>query len=173
MGCEPEEIQDGLESYRGVKWRTEVIKSHGIVILNDAYNSNPVSAAAALALLRDWSNSRPLRRVAVLGDMLELGDESGDLHAMIGQEAFECGVELLVAVGDHAGEIADGARSAGMSGDRIVLSGTAEAAWDMLDGRLGKDDLVLLKGSRGVGLERLVGLIQEKYLDLTVTEGVE
>ncbi len=173
MGCTPEEIQDGLESYRGVKWRTEVIKRGGIVILNDAYNSNPVSAAAALALLRDWSNSRPLRRVAVLGDMLELGEESGNLHALIGREAFECGVELLVAVGEHADEIADGARSAGMSGDSILLTGTADAAWDILDGRILKDDLVLLKASRGVGLERLVGRIQEKYQDLTVAEGVK
>ncbi len=171
MGCSPEEIQDGLESYRGVKWRTEVIEQGGIVILNDAYNSNPVSAAASLSLLRDWSNSRQLRRVAVLGDMLELGDEAEDLHALIGQEAHECGVELLVAVGEYAGEIADGARLAGMSGDQILLTGNADAAWDALDGRLMTDDLVLLKASRGVGLERLVARIQEKYQGLTMTGG--
>jgi len=173
MGCSPEEIQDGLESYRGVKWRTEVIESGGIVVLNDAYNSNPVSAVAALSLLRDWSNSRPMRRIAVLGDMLELGEESGELHAVIGQEAFECGVELLVAVGEFAGEIADGARLAGMSDDRILLTGSADDAWDALDGRLGKGDLILLKASRGVGLERLAGRIQEKYSDLDSTEGGE
>lgn len=173
MGCSPEEIQDGLESYRGVKWRTEVIESGGIVILNDAYNSNPVSAVAALALLRDWNNSRPMRRVAVLGDMLELGEKAGELHAVIGQEAFECGVELLVAVGEHAGEIADGARLMGMSGDRILLAENADTAWDALDGRLGSGDLILLKASRGVGLERLAGRIQEKYSDLESTEGGE
>jgi UDP-N-acetylmuramoyl-tripeptide--D-alanyl-D-alanine ligase len=171
MGCTPEEIHDGLESYRGVKWRTEVIERGGIVILNDAYNSNPVSAAAALGLLRDWSNSRSLRRVAVLGDMLELGEESGDLHARIGREAFECGVELLVAVGEHAGEIADGARAAGMSGDRILLTGTVDAAWDVLNDRITRNDLVLLKASRGVGLEQLVGRIQEKDRALTAEEG--
>lgn len=173
MGCSPEEIQDGLESYRGVKWRTEVIESGGIVVLNDAYNSNPVSAVAALALLRDWNNSRPMRRVAVLGDMLELGKKAGELHAVIGQEAFECGVELLVAVGEHAGEIADGARLVGMSGDRILLTENADTAWDALDGRLGLGDLILLKASRGVGLERLAGRIQEKYSDLESTEGGE
>jgi len=173
MGCSPEEIQDGLESYRGVKWRTEVIESGGIVVLNDAYNSNPVSAVAALALLRDWNNSRPMRRVAVLGDMLELGEKAGELHAVIGQEAFECGVELLVAVGEHAGEIADGARLMGMSGDRILLTENADTAWDALDGRLGSGDLILLKASRGVGLERLAGRIQEKYSDFESTEGGE
>jgi UDP-N-acetylmuramoyl-tripeptide--D-alanyl-D-alanine ligase len=171
MGCSAEEIQDGLESYRGVKWRTEVIERGGIVLLNDAYNSNPVSAAAALVLLRDWSNSRSRRRVAVLGDMLELGEEAGELHALIGQEAFECGVELLVAVGEYAGEIADGARSAGMSGDRILLTGNADTAWDALDGRIEPGDLILLKASRGVGLERLAGRIQEKYPELETSEG--
>ena len=173
MGCSPEEIQDGLESYRGVKWRTEVIESGGLVVLNDAYNANPVSTVAALALLRDWNNSHPRRRVAVLGDMLELGDGGGELHAVIGQEAFECGVELLVAVGEYAGDISDGARSAGMNGDQILLTGNADDAWDALDGRLGPGDLVLLKASRGVGLKRLAVRIHEKFSDIESTEGGE
>lgn len=160
MGCTAEEVQEGLESYRGTKWRAEIIEMNGLVILNDAYNSNPVSASAALELVRHWENARPVRRVAVLGDMLELGREAGRLHTSLGEQAVESGVELLIAVGGYAGHTAEGARGAGLNEEKIVVAEDVEGAWHELSPRLEPGDLVLLKASRGVGLERLVELIR-------------
>lgn len=173
MGCSQENVRDGLESFRGTRWRTEVIKLGEFVILNDAYNSNPVSATAALELLHNWENSPTPRRVAVLGDMLELGDTAPQLHKSLGRRAFESGVELLIAVGDYANDMAQGAHDAGMSLDRIVESGNVDEAWRALNSRVEPGDLVLLKASRRVGLERLVDLFRAGESNRDGAEGDE
>jgi UDP-N-acetylmuramoyl-tripeptide--D-alanyl-D-alanine ligase len=107
--------------------------------------------AAALELLAGL----PGRRVAVLGEMLELGERHEAGHRGVGEAA--AGVaELLVVVGDGAAGIADGARQAGLPSDRIVLVADREAALDQLRDRLRDGDVVLVKASRGVGLDVLV-----------------
>lgn len=163
MGCTPEQVLEGLESYEGTMWRTEIIEAGEILILNDAYNANPVSAAASLELLHNWDNAQPHRRVAVLGDMLELGEVAPQSHRRLGQKAVESEVELLIAVGDHASELVTGACEAGMSREQVVLSVDVDEAWHELEARLQPGDLVLLKGSRRVGLERLVDHIRSRH----------
>lgn len=121
----------------------------GITVIDDCYNANPMSMRAALDDLAAVAASKPGggRRVAVLGDMLELGPREVEFHADVGRHAAAAGVELLVAVGPLAAE-AGGA----FPGEALALAGASEAA-GALPALLEPGDTVLVKGSRGVGLE--------------------
>jgi UDP-N-acetylmuramoyl-tripeptide--D-alanyl-D-alanine ligase len=123
----------------------------GVVVIDDCYNANPMSMRAAID---DLAATAPARRVAVLGDMLELGPEAPRLHREIGEHAAARGVELLVSVGPLAAEIA-----AAFPGDGHAVA-DAPAAAELLAGLLRERDTVLVKGSRGVGLERAVAALR-------------
>ncbi len=123
----------------------------GAVVIDDCYNANPMSMRAALD---DLARTAPARRVAVLGDMLELGPEAPRLHREIGEHAAASGVELLVSVGPLAAEI-----SRAFSGESHAVA-DASAAAELLAGLLHAGDTVLVKGSRGVGLERAVAVLR-------------
>jgi UDP-N-acetylmuramoyl-tripeptide--D-alanyl-D-alanine ligase len=123
-----------------------VALADGIVLINDCYNANPMSMRAALD---DLADTAPARRVAVLGDMLELGPQEQRLHRELAADAARRGVELLVAVGPLAGGM--GETFAG----EIHCVPDASAAAELLPGLLRPRDTVLVKGSRGVGLERV------------------
>jgi UDP-N-acetylmuramoyl-tripeptide--D-alanyl-D-alanine ligase len=140
LGVEPDGLLEvALSSFRGQR----VHLPGDIVVVNDCYNANPMSMRAALD---DLAASASGRRVAVLGDMLELGPEEVRFHAEIGAHAREAGVDLLVAVGPRAAHFADG------YGEVVALP-DARAAAETVPGLLQPGDTVLLKGSRGVGLE--------------------
>ena len=122
-------------------------------IINDAYNSNPGSARVALELLEHAGAGR--QRVAVLGTMLELGAQADQLHDDVARTALASPVELVVGVGAYADALARVA-----PGDPRVASGAdPEAAWQAVRSRVAPDAVILLKGSRGVRLERLVPII--------------
>ncbi|MHB8241400.1 MAG: UDP-N-acetylmuramoyl-tripeptide--D-alanyl-D-alanine ligase [Solirubrobacteraceae bacterium] len=118
-----------------------------VVLIADCYNANPMSMRAAID---DLAVTAPARRVAVLGDMLELGAHSPTMHREIGEHASAMGVELLIGVGSLAPAIADG-----FAGEARVVA-NAQAAAELLPGLLRAGDTVLVKGSRGVGLELVV-----------------
>ena len=122
----------------------------GVVLINDCYNANPMSMRAALD---DLADTAPARRVAVLGDMLELGAQASALHRAIGQYAGDAGVELLFTVGPLAAEMAET-----FPGEVRALADADEAA-EALAALLHEHDTVLVKGSRGVGLERVAQLL--------------
>jgi UDP-N-acetylmuramoyl-tripeptide--D-alanyl-D-alanine ligase len=124
----------------------------GIVLINDCYNANPMSMRAALD---DLADTAPSRRVAVLGDMLELGSEQRRLHREIGEYAQERGVELLVAVGPLAAAMGEG-----FAAGEVHFVSEALAAAELLPTLLHPEDTVLVKGSRGVGLERVAEVLQ-------------
>ena len=131
-------------------------ESHGdVTLINDAYNSNPGSARAALELLEHAGDGR--QRVAVLGTMLELGAQADRLHDEIVLAALASPIELLVAVGGFADALARVAPGEG----RAVAGADPQTAWDAARSRVDPDAVILLKGSRGVRLERLVPLISE------------
>ncbi len=140
--------------------------AHGVVLVDDTYNSNPSAARAMLAALAasPWGG----RRVAVLGDMYELGDRSPAFHREIGDAAARSGVDLLVTVGQWARDAADGARAAGLAG-ALAFADVADAA-AALAGMLQPGDLVLAKASRGVALERALPALFEQFPEL-VPEG--
>jgi UDP-N-acetylmuramoyl-tripeptide--D-alanyl-D-alanine ligase len=118
----------------------------GVVLINDCYNANPMSMRAAID---DLSETAAARRVAVLGDMLELGPAGPGLHREVGEHANAHGIELLVTVGPLAAEIASG-----FAGEAHSVA-DAPAAAELLGTLLRDRDTVLVKGSRGVGLERV------------------
>jgi UDP-N-acetylmuramoyl-tripeptide--D-alanyl-D-alanine ligase len=131
-------------------------ESHGrATIINDAYNSNPGSARAALELLEHTGAGR--QRVAVLGTMLELGTQADRLHDEVARAALSSPIDLVVGVGGFADALARVA-----PGDsRVVAGSDPAAAWSAMCSRLAPDAVILLKGSRGVRLERLVPMIVE------------
>jgi UDP-N-acetylmuramoyl-tripeptide--D-alanyl-D-alanine ligase len=131
-------------------------ESHGrATVINDAYNSNPGSARVALELLEHAGKTR--QRVAVLGTMLEMGAHADRLHDDVARSALDSPVELIVGVGGFADALQRVA-----PGDARTLSGAdPAAAWDAMRSRLSPDAVILLKGSRGVRLERLVPMIAE------------
>jgi UDP-N-acetylmuramoyl-tripeptide--D-alanyl-D-alanine ligase len=118
----------------------------GVLVIDDCYNANPMSMRAAIDELAETDASR---RVAVLGDMLELGPDASRFHREIGAHARDRGVELLVTVGPLAAGMSDGFEGTAHS------VADAAAAVDLLEGLLREGDAVLVKGSRGVGLERI------------------
>jgi UDP-N-acetylmuramoyl-tripeptide--D-alanyl-D-alanine ligase len=131
----------------------------GATLVDDTYNASPVSVAAALDFLAETPLPAGRRRIAVLGDMLELGPDEERLHREIGARA--AGVaDVIVAVGPRGRWIAEAARAAGHS--RVSTVDEADEAAAALEREVapGPGDVVLLKASRGIGLERAVELLE-------------
>ena len=151
LGIAAAEIQAGLAESKPAKMRMQFWEAGGIRVLDDAYNANADSMVAALETLRDL----PLqgRRVAVLGDMAELGAHSEAAHAEVGRRAAELQIGQLFAVGKMAPVVAKAARDAGLS--RVIEFENVEAAIKAVKSFLKSGDLVLLKASRSSRLERI------------------
>jgi MurE/MurF fusion protein len=158
-GCSMETIAAGLEEFLPGDKRMVVLESRaGYTLINDTYNANPGSMAAALATLQQLAGGTSM---AVLGDMLELGESSRDLHNSIGRIAVEKGVSYLAIFGEFAEATREGALVAGMGADRIRVFDVKEeiAAWIEELGRQGllqKSDWILVKASRGMRFETIV-----------------
>ncbi len=133
-----------LAAYEPPPMRLEETEVAGVRLVNDAYNANPDSMKASL----EWLASQPGRKVACLGEMLELGKASEALHREAGQAALQAGVSLLVCVGEAGRRIAEG------YGKAAVLAADAAEAGALLAARARKGDVVLFKASRGTALER-------------------
>lgn len=154
QGLDLDDIREGLEKVEFPKMRTESVTRAGIRFVNDCYNANLPSMTAALGMLRDtpWDG----RKIAVLGDMLELGNWSRPAHLEIGQLAAKCGLALLLVVGPEARLIAEGALAAGMETHRVLMLHDLEEAKDAMRALVHEGDFVLLKGSRGMQLEQIM-----------------
>jgi len=147
------EIVAGLQSYRPLDGRMETVTlDNGVVLLKDYYNANPLSMGAALEALDQLNGGG--RRMAVLGDMLELGDESERLHQEVGAFAAKY-CDLLLLLGDMAEAMARGARAAGLGARRVRIAASHEEAVSCLSRALRSGDRVLIKGSRGMRMERI------------------
>ena len=152
------EIARGLESVSLPGARMQVVEARGARIINDAYNANPSSMKAALVALSEFPGTG--RRVAVLGSMGELGRHATELHREVGAFAARQGVGFLIAVGPHADAYVIGAMGGGMRNVARALD--AEEATVALSGILRPGDVVLVKGSHFMGLEKLVETIAGK-----------
>jgi UDP-N-acetylmuramoyl-tripeptide--D-alanyl-D-alanine ligase len=144
-------IVAGLGAGWSAPHRGELVRIGGITIVDDSYNASPGSVAAALELLAGM----PGRRIAVLGEMLELGTEHEAGHRRVGETAAEL-ADRIVVIGDGAAAIADGARAAGMPDSAIATVADRAAARDRLLEDLEDGDVVLVKASRGIALDELV-----------------
>jgi len=150
----------GLRDARVSPWRLQLETIGGIRVLNDAYNANPTSVAAALRTLCALPTEG--RRWAVLGTMAEIGATSAGEHHRMGRVVAELGVDALVTVGDTAAGIAEGANADDPAGraQRWAV-GDVEAAAGLLADHVGARDVVLVKASRSAGLERVVTRLAE------------
>ncbi len=151
------EIAPALRLYESPKGRMKVIDGiKHTTILDDSYNAEPESMRAALGVQKRIPLTRGARRFAVLGDMLELGQYSESMHRDIGKYAVKCEVDKLIVVGERARDIARGAKEAGMLGDNIFNFAYSDQAGRFIQDRIKEGDLVLVKGSQGVRMEKIV-----------------
>jgi UDP-N-acetylmuramoyl-tripeptide--D-alanyl-D-alanine ligase len=154
LGAPLEHVAEGLAHAETAAWRMDVTRTaDGITVVNDAYNASPTSMAAALRSFRLLAAGK--RRIAVLGEMLELGDHARAEHQKVGRLAVASDVDVVIAVGAGARPIADGARWAGNGGAQVIEVDDADRAVMAVAALAGPGDAVLVKASRAVGLERV------------------
>jgi UDP-N-acetylmuramoyl-tripeptide--D-alanyl-D-alanine ligase len=160
-GASLEDVAAGLRRYRPVPGRLQPRRlAGGVLLIDDSYNANPQSMEVALrALTRDGMRDAG-RRIAVLGDMGELGDEAPAAHHRTGALAASLGVELLFALGSHAVGVAEGARSAGLREDQVHVGEDPARLAEAVAKAIAPGDRVLVKGSRSMRMERVVEQIE-------------
>jgi UDP-N-acetylmuramoyl-tripeptide--D-alanyl-D-alanine ligase len=154
IGMSLDTVQNGLNEFAPVAMRSEIKQLEGRTILADYYNANPASMEAALITL--MSLKPGAQTVAVLGDMLELGAAAEDAHRAVGARAAKLGVTIVIAIGTLAKQTAEGAIEAGMPKERVLQAKTHEEAADLLHKLSRPDDAVLIKGSRGMKMEKIL-----------------
>jgi UDP-N-acetylmuramoyl-tripeptide--D-alanyl-D-alanine ligase len=155
LGATLDEVAAGLAHALTSDMRMQVFTTAGgVVVVNDAYNASPTSMRAALATLADMATKG--RRIAVLGDMAELGSLTELAHFSLGEVVARSGVDVLVTIGERARRIADGAMAAGMELASVRPCTSIEEASEVLDDLVATDDVVLVKASRCMELERIV-----------------
>ena len=164
FGLSLEESAAGLAAAPLTKARLQVKYVHGVQFLDDSYNANPDSMKAALRTLIELDTSG--KRIAVLGEMRELGEQSAHGHREVGEAAAEFRIDHLIAVGANAAPIAEAARAAGLQNAATARS-TSEAA-ELLGEIVAPGDLVLIKGSRAARTE----LVLEEFARRQPAEGV-
>lgn len=155
LGLTAQEIAVGLSSAQGSGMRMEVVRTQGgLTVVNDAYNANPDSMRASLATLSGMECAG--RRIAALGDMGELGADELQMHADVGSVAAQSRLDLLVCAGTLGNEIARGAIAAGMDAGAVKCFADAEEALGFIEGFVQEGDVLLVKASRFMGMERIV-----------------
>ncbi len=159
LGLEETDIIESLAEARGPDMRLQLQQLGGVTVLNDAYNANPASMHAALDTLTALAS--PGRRIAVLGEMLELGDHAVNYHREMGRHvaALSGKFDVLICVGELANHIADSAIASGFNPNLIERYADSRTAANMIPDLVDPGDLVLLKGSRGVHLELIASAL--------------
>lgn len=157
LGLSEHQMQKGLAEYKGVPMRQELVNIDNVVFVNDAYNANPASMKEAVDTLVTLTGGR---KIAVLGGMLELGDWAEKEHEKIGTYLADKKVDVLIAMGDEARFMAKAAKAAGMNEVYTVMTHAEAAA--VLRRIMRQGDTVLLKGSRGFAMEKILPYIERK-----------
>jgi UDP-N-acetylmuramoyl-tripeptide--D-alanyl-D-alanine ligase len=150
LGLSADEVRRGFASYASVDGRAKVSSNAGITLIDDCYNANPNSVKAALTSLASLSG----RRVAVLGDMLSLGQHSSQMHHDVGVFAAQCGIDLLLCQGEQSAFFCEGYKSEG--GASVEHFETFEKLLESLPKMMKKGDAILVKASRGMNFEKLL-----------------
>lgn len=155
LGLSPAEINSGLESFLPSAMRLHVETFGDYTVINDAYNASPMSMAAAAETLAYIAKGR---KIAVLGDMLELGDVAVDAHRRVGEKLAEEGIQVVVTVGKLAKYIAEAALDSGV--DVTVACQTHDEAQEALRKLMRPGDTILIKGSRGMKMETILTMFK-------------
>ena len=155
-GISPAECSAALKDFESVGGRGQIV-DRGYLVINDTYNSNPLSSRYALSSVREIFPDR--RRIAVLSDMKELGEAAPACHYDTGRFAAENGFDMLLLWGEMAGEYREGAKKGGLNGERVRIFDSKENLSDYLKKNLSDNDVVLVKGSRSTRMEDVVNSI--------------
>ncbi len=147
-----EEMIKGLENLEATSMRLQVIKKEGLIIINDCYNASPDSMKSSLDVLSAYKDHR---KVAILGDMYELGEESEKAHFEVGEYAKDK-LDILIVIGRYIKNFKDG-----FNNDNIIMYKTKEECIKELENIVKLNDVVLIKASRGVKLEDVVKKLEE------------
>ena len=154
MGIELDKIANALRSYRSGKMRLNIFSTDSnIKVIDDVYNASPDSMKAAIEILKDLGEGR---KIAILGDMLELGDYSQKGHAEVGEAVAHKGIDILITVGQESKFIGTGASSCGMDNQNIIHLESNKDVIEYLDTLIEQGDRILVKGSRGMKMEEIV-----------------
>ena len=151
LGLNADEIKRGIESFRNVGSRNRVLQIRGMTVIDDCYNANPNSVKAGIDTLSNF----PGRKVALLGDMKELGKNELSLHRGVGEYVREKGTDLLIAVGELSAATAEG------FGEGAVHFDTVDECIEALDGLLKEGDAVLVKASHSMKFEKIVEALEK------------
>ena len=146
------------------------------MIIDDTYNSSPEPAISALHTLAKINVKPGAERYAVLGDMLELGPETENAHRVVGMKVAELGIDFLITVGEASKHTANAAREAGLAEHQIAMFADSVSAGKFLQDKLEEGDVILIKGSQGVRMEKIVKEIMADPLQapaLLVRQGPE
>ena len=152
IGCDLDKAIERLKSFAPVGARMERISKDGVEILLDCYNANPASMREALRYLSICSG----KKIAVLGDMKELGSMTEELHRKLGLQAAGAKLDLLVCIGEAVTATVDSAIDNGMDPESVILVNSCEDTADLLKGQMKKGVTVLFKASRGLHFEKIV-----------------
>lgn len=156
MGLSLEEIKEGIEKLESLKGRFHIIEHRGMTIVDDCYNASPVAMKASLDILSEAQG----RKVAILGDMFELGEDSALLHAGVGEHASKNRIDLLICVGELCRHMAEAAFNSGGCGEVLQVP-TLEALLETLPKLAEEGDTILVKASHGMHFEKVVEKLQE------------
>ncbi len=162
FGVHLKEMKERLEGVKPFPMRMEIIRLvNGATIINDTYNANPKSMELALKALSEVKEAG--RGIAVLGDMLELGQFNGEAHAQIGERVVSFGVDFLFTLGESAEIIAKRAREMGLNENHVTISRDHQDLLHRLKRTIREGDWILVKGSRGMSMEKIViGLMEDQ-----------
>ena len=164
-GVALEEVCQAVRELRLPPGRGRLLALGSFQVWDDSYNSNPRALQLVLRSLKGFP--RKGRIILALGDMLELGEDAGQMHFESGQEASQSAPDLLVTVGELARQLAQGARQSGFPGSRSLHFEDSDSAAENLAALVAPGDFVLVKGSRGVGMEKIVQALQERAAEIS------
>ncbi|MBE0069011.1 UDP-N-acetylmuramoyl-tripeptide--D-alanyl-D-alanine ligase [Thermoanaerobacterium thermosaccharolyticum] len=158
FGVNKEDMRKALAEFQPSAMRLNILDVSGIKVINDAYNANPGSMKAALSVLKEYKDRR---KVAVLGNMLELGEYSDLAHEEVGKYVKDEDIDVLITVGDFASKIAEGAIKNGMDAKNVMMCKNNVEAIELIKEIKNDNDVFLIKGSRGMKMEEIVKFLQE------------
>ncbi len=164
FGVEPAALVGPVRVLTASRMRGELLEIGGVLVLNDCYNANPLAMASMLDAL---GATEAKRRIAVLGEMRELGEGTEELHREVGRTAVTEGVDFLVGVTGHAEQMVQAAVESGLSKQQAAFFEKPEAAGEYLADLLMPGDVALFKASRGVELEQALRVVEERLRSAT------
>lgn len=152
-------IKEALSDFSMTKMRMDIIRAERLTIINDCYNAAPDSVRAALSVLSKYDQ----RKVAILGDIKALGEYSYQAHKDLGLDVVKNGIDVLITIGEQASHIAQGANECGMDSSHIFSAMSVEEAQAELSGLIKANDVVLVKASRAMALERVTEFLRSNF----------